>query len=160
MRNEETRPGQGAGSKMTGGQRVEVDTTRRCTCDQPERWLPVPGFEGLYEASSHGSIRSLQRTARVRGGALRTVPGRVLAATGGRGRAGRYPTVALCIDGVRFDRSVHVLIALTFIGPRPAGQVVRHADDIGSHLCDGNLSYGTQAENVADMHRNRTGRAA
>lgn len=27
-----------------------------------ERWLPVVGFEGLYEASDHGRVRSLART--------------------------------------------------------------------------------------------------
>ena len=36
----------------------------------PERWLPVPGYEGLYEVSDLGQVRSLPRPTKrgIRGG--------------------------------------------------------------------------------------------
>ena len=40
--------------------------------DPTERWLPVTGYEGLYEVSDLGRVRSLPRQTRsgVRGGTL------------------------------------------------------------------------------------------
>ena len=35
-----------------------------------ERWLPVPGYEGLYEVSNHGNVWSAPR-ATTRGGILK-----------------------------------------------------------------------------------------
>lgn len=114
---------------------------------EAERWLPVVGWEGLYEVSSLGRVRSLPRAPR---------PGR-------RGYSGRilkpwltvhdYKVVGLCRPGHQEHRPVHRLVAAAFIGPCPPGQEVRHGpggklDNRASQLC-----YGTSAQNHADRHR-------
>ena len=43
--------------------------------DEPERWLPVPGWEGLYEVSDLGRVRSLPRPRRPK---MRTYGGKLL----------------------------------------------------------------------------------
>ena len=50
--------------------------------------------------------------------------------------------------------TAHVLVAEAFIGPRPAGMVVRHWDDVRSNNNLSNLLYGTYADNVQDAIRN------
>lgn len=44
----------------------------------------------------------------------------------------------------------HVLVALTFIGPRPEGQQILHLDANKMNPSLSNLRYGTQSENEAD----------
>ena len=44
----------------------------------------------------------------------------------------------------------HTLVAETYHGPRPTGQVVRHRDGVSGHDHYLNLEWGTQAENCAD----------
>ncbi|WP_180768758.1 HNH endonuclease signature motif containing protein, partial [Vibrio parahaemolyticus] len=51
-------------------------------------------------------------------------------------------------------KRVHELVALTFIGERPKGQVTRHLDGDKLNNRPGNLMYGTEKENQSDrlMH--------
>lgn len=114
--------------------------------DAPEQWLPVVDWEGLYEVSDLGRIRSLpRRTATgVRGGRIL----KPWLSTHG------YLVVSLCRSGYDDDhRLVHQLVAAAFIGPCPEGQEVRHGpngkpDNRASQLC-----YGTSAQNHADRLR-------
>jgi hypothetical protein len=84
---------------------------------EPERWLPIEGFLGYYEVSSHGHVRSLDRyiPARTRTG-LRLMKGRLLALTIG---ANGYCVVSLSKNGIVYKRTVHDLVLRTFIGPPP-----------------------------------------
>jgi hypothetical protein len=120
-----------------------------------ERWLPVPGYEGLYLVSDLGHIRSLRRMtpAGWRGGrSLRTPPR----------KSDGYPQVALFRDGHGRTVLVHALVASAFLGPRPPGQEVRHLDGDASSAVlrdtDGiqRLAYGTRLENQHDSIRHGT----
>lgn len=110
-----------------------------------EEWRAIAGLEGMYEVSSHGHVRSLDRTDR-RGRRRR---GRILSTEGDI-----YPKVSLPGPGGQVKRRVHILVAEAFLGPRPPGAVVRHLDDDKGNCAAGNLAYGTQAENVDDAFRN------
>lgn len=110
----------------------------------PETWLPVVGYEGLYEVSSLGCIRSTPRP-RTRGGLLKV-------STGKRG----YPKVSLCKDDAQVTHEVHRLVAAAFIGPRPGGQEVRHKDGDVLNASSDNLEYGTRSENNLDSVRHGT----
>lgn len=69
-----------------------------------ETWLPIAGFEGLYEVSDLGRVRSVgPRWGR---------PGKVLALRTCNG--GGYPRVALHASGERTDVYVHQLVAEAF----------------------------------------------
>lgn len=99
-----------------------------------EEWRPVVGFEGFYEVSSEGRVRSFRRGAN--GRLLR--PGI---------SSNDYPTVAL---GRGNSRTVHSLVAAAFIGPCPEGEEVRHHDNDRRNPRATNLRYGTRAQNIAD----------
>lgn len=111
-------------------------------------WQPIPGYEGLYEVSDLGQIRSLPR----KGGNNRTYGGKILKPL----LRPPYLTVVLSRDGIEARLRVHSLVALAFIGQRPAGQQVRHGPGgaLDNRLV--NLCYGTPAENAADKVRDGT----
>lgn len=115
-----------------------------------ETWLPIPGFEGFYEACSDGRIRSVARmvhTYSKRGGSRRPIPSRVLKhADNGKG----YKHVRLCVYGVNYTRYIHILVALTFLGPRPEGMDVCHKNGVSADNRFENLKYATPQENMAD----------
>ena len=100
----------------------------------PERWLPVVGYEGLYEVSSYGRIWShyVKRCLR---------PG-----VGSKG----YLLVVLTRDHKHSTYDLHRLVAIAFLGPCPEGQEVMHADDNRQNPALSNLSYGTRGENMRD----------
>jgi hypothetical protein len=127
--------------------------------DEPERWLPVVGYEGEYEVSDLGRVRSVDRTVRGdRGPQVRR--GRVLApglgagrGANGRSRGGPYLSLCLCRDGKRRRFNVHTLVARAFLGPLPTGQEVCHGPGgaLDNRLV--NLSYGTHAKNTGEDKR-------
>lgn len=120
-----------------------------------EEWRIIPGYEGYYEASSCGRIRSIDRTvtnslgrhSRIRGQILRPFL---------RSKRVRYPTVRLYRDGVSRKRSVHSLVLLAFVGPPPAGLEIRHLNGNSTDSRLANLVYGTHAENMLDAAEHGT----
>lgn len=118
-----------------------------------ERWRPIPGYEGAYEASDLGRIRSVRRTATDRGGRTRTWKGRVLRL---KLNADGYPVAGLTRDNVTRSHLAHRLAALAFLGPCPPGQEVRHLDGNPANGALANLAYGTKSENAQDTLRHGT----
>lgn len=117
-----------------------------------EQWLPVVGYEGMYEVSSLGRVRSLHRRVLRHDGFWQTHSARVLRQTIG---THGYPAVALCNGGKRGKtRTVHSIVAEAFLGGKPSCMQVRHlnGDRTDPRAC--NLHYGTAAENQNDrfMH--------
>lgn len=118
-----------------------------------ERWLPVAGYEGIYEVSDQGRVRSLDRVVNGPRGRKSKRKGKVLKpCIEGFG----YPTVGLCKEGISRTVRVHVLVAEAFLGPRPEGLEVRHLDDVKTNNVPANLAYGTASENRYDSVRNGT----
>lgn len=87
-----------------------------------ETCRPIPGYEGRYEVSDLGNVKSLRRD----GGLLK--PNR-----DGQG----YPTVNL--QGTRIR--VHELVMRTFVGPKPAGSFIRRRDGDKTNPALANLYY-------------------
>jgi hypothetical protein len=116
----------------------------------PERWVPLPGWEGHYIVSSEGNVHSLARRqadGRVRGGMMLTP------CPDGNG----YLCVTLSRDGKSVTRRVHDLVAAAFIGPKPGGKQVRHLNGNQRANRSRNLRYGSQSQNERDK-RTRSGR--
>lgn len=107
-----------------------------------ERWLPVPGYEGLYEISDMGRVRSRRRRG--------SVGGIIAQFDNGHG----YPRLKLCKDAIQRTWLVHQLVALAFIGPCPPGEEVRHLNDKHGDARAVNLTYGTRSQNRLDAVRN------
>lgn len=91
-----------------------------------ERWLPVKGYEGLYEVSDTGLVRSLDRVLPRSDGRKCTYYGRILyqAPT----TTCRYLVVNLCKDGTRVHHLVHNLVARTFLNNYDKSLEVNHID--------------------------------
>lgn len=121
----------------------------------PERWLPVVGYEGFYEVSDLGRVRSLPRLIVCRNGHTRNWPGKVLSPY--ISPKDGYQRTPLSVNGVKTGPLlVHRLVAEAFLGECPEGQEVRHLDgDPGNNVLT-NLVYGTHAENMQDMLRHGT----
>ena len=112
-----------------------------------EEWKPVEGFEGLYEISSLGRVKSLNY--RHTGNERILKPGKV---------GGGYLQVELCRDGKVKRFLVHRLVATAFI-PNPEGlPEVNHKDEVKINNCVSNLehcnakynnSYGTHNVRVS-----------
>lgn len=113
-----------------------------------ERWAPVPGYEGFYEVSDRGRVRSLDRWVR-RGGGTQFWRGRVLRQ---QERTG-YRAVTLQRDGRRTFR-VHRLVAMAFVGGD--GPVCRHLDGNPLNNSADNLAWGTSSDNSEDSRRHGT----
>lgn len=112
-----------------------------------EEWRPIPGYEGVYEVSSTGGVRTIARPMQRRNG--RPYPVRAQTRKPVPNRYG-YMTVRLCHNGVDTPHEIHALVALAFIGPRPAGMDVRHLDGNKLNNTAANLRYGTRSENIID----------
>lgn len=117
-------------------------------------WRPVPDWEGFYEVTAEGRIRSLSRVVRSAYNSRTYKNGKELQPVA-HPRFG-YLTVGLSRDGQATRRAVHSLVAETFIGPRPNGAEVCHIDGNPANNGLENLRYGTHAENEADKRRHGT----
>lgn len=119
-----------------------------------ERWLPVVGWEGSYEVSSLGQVRSIGRTIRYRDGRCRVYPGKLLAQTQSNDYG--HLAVSLSRGSRRTLLNVHTAVATAFLGPRPTGMQVRHGAGGRQDNRVTNLSYGTARDNSDDMRRDGT----
>lgn len=126
--------------------------------NQHEEWRPVKDYESLYEVSSAGRVRSLDRTVRcgVRGNGLRTLPGRMLKP--GDDTHG-YPSINLADEThgrKRVFAKIHRLVAESFLGTKPtSAHVVNHINGITTDNRVENLEWITQRQNM--QHAGRTG---
>lgn len=105
-----------------------------------EIWRPIADYEGLYEVSNLGRVKSLKRQTR----AGQWVHERVLKVLHA---SNQYQQVCLWKNGKSKRVLVHRLVAQAFLGPCPLGCVVCHGA-AGKHVNSvDNLSYGTRSKN-------------
>jgi len=106
-------------------------------------WRPVVGYEGRYEVSDDGQVRSF----------VRSPEGRLLKPwVSGLG----HKKVALHKNGRQKSHWVHQLVAAAFIGPKPKSKEVRHMNGDGGDNRVNNLRYGTPSENNFDRVKHGT----
>ena len=115
-----------------------------------EIWKPIAGYEGLYEVSSNGRIKSLKRNVPAGPGKIGfwTVNERIL-----RPRVQRsgHLVVVLSRKNQIQSRLVHQLVLEAFVGPRPDGMECCHGDATPGNNKVENLRWGTRLENARDM---------
>jgi HNH endonuclease/NUMOD4 motif len=109
-----------------------------------EKWLPVVGFEGAYEISDWGRVRSVARP-RTAGGLIKPRPNK-------KG----YLKAPLWKSHKQYWIAVHRLVMIAFVGSRPTGLVVDHIDGNKTNNALSNLRYVTPKENV-ESSRQRLG---
>lgn len=120
-----------------------------------ETWKDIPGWEGRYQVSDRGRVRSLPHEVNCGySGRRRTSPGRVLRAY--RRVKTRYEVVGLSSPIKAEARYVHRLVAAAFMGPCPEGYQTRHLNGDASDNRAVNLAYGTAEENQGDRKKHGT----
>lgn len=105
-----------------------------------EKWITVKGYDGLYEVSNFGRVRSVSRVDSYG----RHRKEKVLTPHDNKG----YMQVGLYKNGKMSWHFVHRLVAEAFIGIRPNGYEVNHIDEDKANNCANNLEYVTRTENV------------
>ena len=115
-----------------------------------ETWKDIPGYEGLYQASNLGRIRSFKYN-------------NVRVLKPGKTREGYY-IVILYLNSVRKSASVHRLVWTAFNGPIPEGLQINHLNENKADnrlenlsLCTAkeNINYGTRNKRAGEKHCKR-----
>ena len=122
--------------------------------DQPtvERWLPIVGYEGRYEVSDQGRVRSVDRIINDSIGRSYAVAGKPLRPY--KMSSGHHIVTVDQTGGALVRKLVHVLVLESFIGPCPAGMEACHWDDDPSNNRLANLRWDTRSANTHDRVRN------
>jgi len=122
----------------------------RAAMQSTESWLPVLGYEGVYEVSSEGRVRRA-----LEGKSRGARPGVILKVWQLRAR---YLHIHLHMPGSRKAFKVHRLVAFAFHGDPKPGEVVRHLNGDFMDNRAVNLVWGTMTENMADRRAHGTNR--
>lgn len=103
---------------------------------ETEEWRWIPGYEERYQVSNLGRVKSFLRDK---------TKGYYLRPSYHKG----YPHVTLCKFSNPPKRfRVHVLVALTFMGPRPTGKDINHINGVKTDNRPCNLEYVTRQYNL------------
>lgn len=106
-----------------------------------ETWLPIAGYEGLYEVSDLGNVRSLKRA---------TTSGKVLSQ---KTTTSGYSAVCLCKNNEKKTVVVHRLVATAFISNPDNKPEVNHKNGIRTDNRIANLEWVTRSENELHAFR-------
>jgi hypothetical protein len=95
-------------------------------------WRAIPGFEGRYEVSDAGEVRSL-------------IKGKLL-------RPGRKPSghLSVVLGRKAGSQDIHVLVLLAFRGPKPPKAIGRHLNFCPGDNRLSNLEWSTYRQNALD----------
>jgi hypothetical protein len=117
-----------------------------------EIWKDIIGYEGCYQVSNLGNVKSLNYMHTGREKILKT-----------KQKKNGYMHINLCKDGVTKTHSIHMLVAETFIPNTDNLPQVNHKDEVKSNNCVDNLEwctieynnkYGTHIQRCANSNRN------
>lgn len=115
-----------------------------------EIWKDITGYEGHYQVSNLGSVRSMNKIAKGKNNSSKFFKGRILQPSLSEG----YLSVGLCKNGKQSTIRVHRLVAKTFI-PNPENKrTVNHIDENKLNNNVENLEWATDKENC--NHGSRT----
>lgn len=102
-----------------------------------ELWKSIEGYEGLYEISNLGNVRSIRRNKVMKPGSHRF----------------GYRYVILCKEGSNKSVLVHRLVANAFISRIPGKEDVNHIDGDKSNNCVENLEWVSKSENMQHAYQ-------
>ena len=110
-----------------------------------EIWKPISGYEGFYEVSNLGRIRSLERIVECSDGRKRKIKDRTLK---GSSYSGGYSGVTLHKDGCAKFVNIHRIVAEAFVPNPLEKEEVNHKDENPGNNHASNLEWVTHKENI------------
>lgn len=116
-----------------------------------EEWRPIRGYEGIYDVSNCGRVRSLSRVVNNGSPHGRKLPDKILLP--GKLKDG-YLGVSLNRDGTCKYFKIHRLVAQAFIPNTDNKPYVNHKDGVKTNNVASNLEWCTQAENMRHAYNN------
>lgn len=137
--------------QMSVGKRFGKDTERAICEVCMEIWKDIKGFEGIYQVSNMGNVRSLDRTVHYKNGRKRFYKGQILAPhieTLG------YLSVCLLKNSKRTYVRIHRLVADAFMTNNHQKPEVNHIDGNKKNNAVSNLEYATHSENMQHAVKN------
>ena len=119
-----------------------------------EEWKDIPEYEGLYQASNLGRIKSLSRFKK-NYSKLQLVNERILKQT----KSGKYLTLEINKQSISYTTTVHQLIAITFLNHIPCGfdLVIDHKNNEKLNNCLWNLQIITHRINSTKDRVSKSG---
>lgn len=120
-----------------------------------EIWRDIKDYEGLYQVSNLGRVRSLDHYVKYKGNSIRLVQGTIMKLK--LNRYG-YLEVSLCKNGKHKSYIIHRLVAMTFpdlvnwieeAKGKPFNKIdVNHKDENKLNNCVTNLEWCTKGYNI------------
>ena len=110
-----------------------------------EVFKDVPNYEGIYQVSNLGNVKSLKWKKEI-----------IMK----QGISSRYLAVNLRKENISKIYRVHVLVAMTFLNYKPNGKqdfVIDHKNEIKTDNRVENLQIISQRENIQKHHKNKNG---
>lgn len=109
-----------------------------------EVWRDVLGYEGLYQVSNFGAVKSIDRIVycgnkpkQIKGKSIKPYSSKV-----------PYLRVCLYLNGIRHQELIHRLVAQSFV-PNPLNKpIINHLDNNPQNNDATNLEWVTQSENI------------
>lgn len=115
-----------------------------------EAWKDIEGYEGIYQISSFGRVKSLSRWRDTRGGSGYITKEKIMSLK--TSKSG-YLTIGLRSGGKKFY-SVHRLVALHFISNKENKPTVNHIDSDKTNNAVSNLEWSTHSEQMQHAVKN------
>lgn len=128
------------------GRRLQQLGADKRSEDEMIEWKPVVGYEGLYEVSSVGGVRSLERFRRTIRGNQRW-PGKTLSPFVD---VNGYVYVSLSNGDKAKKTAVHRIVLEAFVGPSGPKQQACHNDGVRTNNSVDNLRWDSARANAAD----------
>lgn len=104
-----------------------------------EEWKDIKGYEGIYQVSNFGNIKSLYGKEHL----IKPFP-----------RPNGYLGIMLYKNGKTHPRSIHRIVAETFISNPEDKEQVNHINGIKTDNTTNNLEWCTRKENMAHSWKN------
>jgi len=139
---------------MEGTRKIDFNNPEKASCANHidmEEWRNIPGYEGIYQVSSEGRVKSLGRHVKHYTGSISLKRDKILKP---QNTSGGYLQVSLNLKGFSKARVIHQLVAENFLNHKRCGMklVINHINFNKKDNRAKNLEIVTQRKNTNQKH--------